>query len=262
MTSPINISKTSIRRFVTTELDTEEPPTSRERWGSVSDEERSTSPYKCKNRLYPSSFPSDGRSKKMYRKSQRKSAYVIAAMEVDTFVQNGGVELVPGSVYIKKMNYTGKCDGETCAIIGISKKTIKSVFDRDSELYEALKSSTQLEDVNGIESLSPYRLISLKYLFKYLYFVYDRELILFNVEPMGEEHNAHMYPSANLCIPGGGMETSDGQCFENCALREFKEETGLVISKNSPNSKLITKQRITFSDRQSMYFVYRVTKFE
>jgi 8-oxo-dGTP pyrophosphatase MutT (NUDIX family) len=38
------------------------------------------------------------------------------------------------------------------------------------------------------------------------------------------------YPVPRITIPGGTMEDKDFQDFERCALREFKEETGIDIS--------------------------------
>ncbi len=212
---------------------------------------------------YPASF------QKLYKESggnrsfnyarYRKCGYVIASLEAEVFINRGAEVLVPDSLYILKRNYVKESPaGETCAVIGITKKYVKEIMDSESHLYSILKSCDQLKDVPGISTLSPYRLNALKYLLKYLYFIYDRELILFNIEPKGEDGHEHKYPSANICIPGGGMELQDGQCFERCAIREFYEETGFSIVKASNNSTLITKQKVTFPDRQCMYFIYRI----
>lgn len=217
---------------------------------------------------YPGSFPPSFKpeysknpnvlfnSYKKFPHKNRKCGYVIASIDINTFVEKGAQELISNTLYIMNRVYTGEPTGETCAIIGVNKRHIKSLFDNESLLYKMLKSCPQLVNVPGINELSPYRLISLKYLYKYMYFIYDRELILFNIEPKGDNKNERLYPCANICLPGGGMETKDGQCFETCAKREFLEETGFEIS--SESAKLITKQKISFPDRQSMYFIYRL----
>ena len=53
---------------------------------------------------------------------------------------------------------------------------------------------------------------------------------MFNIEPKGEGYLEKSYPVPRITIPGGTMEDKDFLDFEKCALREFKEETGLDIT--------------------------------
>jgi hypothetical protein len=162
------------------------------------------------------------------------------------------------SLYILPRTYDGTATGETCAIIGVSKRLINNLFEEENAMYELFKSHPDLVNVPGIEDLQPYKLFAFKCMLKFLYFLQDHELILFNIEPKGNIQTERRYPCANLCLPGGGMEIKDEYCWEKCAMREFTEETGLVPDE----FKLITKQRFTFTDRQSMYFWYKIKSFK
>ena len=127
-----------------------------------------------------------------------------------------------------------------------------------SDVYKILINSKELSDIYGIKELFPYRLDAVKYLLRFMYFVYDKELLLFSIEPKGENKFEKIYPTANLCLCGGGLEPADGQCYEKCARREFLEETGIDIPEFGENAKLITKQKFKFTDRQAMHFIIRI----
>lgn len=189
----------------------------------------------------------------------RKSAHVLAVIESDMFARMGALRLVDDfDVYFILRTYDGSPTGETCAILGIGKRHIQDLPDKSSKLFEVLQESKQLSHIPGIDNLSPYRLNIIPYMVKFLKFVRDTELILFNIEPMGvDEIGKKLYPSANISIPGGGMEKEDDNCFERCGWREFREETGIDLQDYSDVRK-ITRQRITQPDRQSMYFMVRI----
>ncbi len=160
----------------------------------------------------------------------RRCAYVIAVMSPQLFT-SCGAEKISEDLYVLKRSYDGTCTGETSAVIGVGKKLLKELFDSDSLLYVSLRTTPILSLVPGIEKLSPYKLTALKYLSKFFYFVYDNEVVLFNIEPKGQDHTEKLYPSANICIPGGGLESQDGYCYERCARREFFEETHIKLPK-------------------------------
>jgi len=193
-------------------------------------------------------------------KIMRKCAYIIAAVHSDLFISSGALLISPG-VYILPRTYNGSSTGETCAVVGISKRYIRDLFDRNSAVCQVLKTCSQLKNVPGIEDLGPYKLNALKYMLKFLYFVSDQELILFNIEPKGSAAYEYRYPCANICLPGGGMEFQDEYSWFRTACREFEEEVGLILPPQGENLKLITQQRFSFPDRQAQYFFYHVKKF-
>lgn len=190
----------------------------------------------------------------------RKCAYIIAAMKPELFISKGAEEIKIDeelSVYILQKVYDGTSTGETCAIIGLPKKKVMDLFDTKNKIYQFLRSCPQLCKVPGIDSLSPYRLNSMKFMFKFFYSIHDSEIILFNIEPKGTDIIEKMYPYANICLPGGGLEDKDLDSLDMCARREFTEETGFEIPQDTSLYTILAKQKFTYTDRQSMYYIYR-----
>jgi hypothetical protein len=188
---------------------------------------------------------------------RRKCAYIMAVISPEKFMSLGALK--EDELYILKRNYDGTFTGETCAVIGVNKKNIKELLNKDSNIYEKLKHTLSLKDVPGIEDLSPYNLTVLQSMLKFLYFVKDNELILFNIEPKGlTPKDKQIYPCANVSFPGGGLEYKDECCYEKGAWREFEEETGISCPCDLKNMKYITKQKFTFSDRQAIFYMCRL----
>ena len=194
------------------------------------------------------------------KRNLRKCSYVLAVTEPTKFIERGAKTVIDNCLYVLKRAYDGSPTGETCAIIGVSKTHIEDLLDHNSAIYGKLRSLPDLRDVPGIETLSPYRMEGLRLMLKYMPLVQDEEIILFNIEPKGTDPKTQTnYPCANVCIPGGGLEPQDQQSYDNCGRREFWEETGFIIPTNPEEHKLLMKQKFNFTDRQSMYFLYRVS---
>jgi len=191
----------------------------------------------------------------MRAKKFRKSAYLLALIKKDNFV-SFGAERLNDDLYILSRPYDGSVSGETCGILGVGKKLLKQLLERESSVYTILKSCPLLETCKGIETLSPYSLEPLKYLMRYLCFMKTDELLLFTIEPKAEDaaHAIH-YPSANICFCGGGLERQDDMCFMKCAWREFSEETGIGIP---DKYELITRQKFILPGKYAIYFIVRI----
>ena len=223
-------------------------------------------PNKNSNNKYSvflSSFPAAKCIQYNLSKKIRKCSYAIAIIEPSTFMKHGSKCIIENTLYILKRHYDGTCTGETSAIIGVNKKFIIDLLDKDSTIYDILKSCDDLSDIDGIENLSPHRLTSIKYMIRFMSSFNDNELLLFNIEPKGKEaHVQKIYPFANVCLPGGGLEPQDESCYETAARREFYEETGLKLPLNNSKLKLLAKQKFNFPDRQAMYFIWKVKDFD
>lgn len=191
------------------------------------------------------------------KKHLRKCSYVIAVIKTEKFRQLGAKEINEG-IFIINKKYTETDGNNHSAVIGIHKNYVNQLLDPYSNIYSILSNSKELSHISGIKELYPYKLDALRYLLKFMYFIYDKELLLFTIEPKGENKYEKIYPRANLCLCGGGLEPSDGQCYEKCARREFLEETGINIPEFGEDAKLITKQKYKFSDRQAMHFIIRI----
>jgi hypothetical protein len=184
----------------------------------------------------------------------RKCSYVISVIEPVLFTSLEGHWIIENEIGFIPRKYDGTSSGETYGLVAFSKRKLVDLQNPESQTWTLLRKSDVLKHVPGIDGLQARGLQALKWLSKFLYFVYDRELILFTLEPMG----GIFYPSANLCLPGGGMESDDGYDWEKCAKREFLEETGIVIPEDKTKAKLITKQAFNLPDKFAMYFLWKI----
>jgi hypothetical protein len=192
-------------------------------------------------------------------RSHRKSAYVLAIVQPD-FLLRLGAAIIHDGIFLLPRVYDGTESGETCAILGLSRTWVRQVASPHSPLYEILRSCSALSTVPGIDDLSPYKLNVLRTMNKYINQIGDNEVVIFNVEPKGENGRTQQtYPCANICFPGGGMEHQDEYNWERTAFREFGEEvlpTGVKLS--DEDIHVIARHRFTFADRQAVFFVAKL----
>ena len=161
----------------------------------------------------------------------KRSSYILALITINDFLKKGATLLNCGIYWIKK-EYDGSPNNETCALIGIPVKELSNFLLDESSYIKAIREDKQLDYVNLIDKLTCRYIQNVICKF-YKYIGTNTEpddLALFNIEPAGENELQLLYPVPRITIPGGKMEEKDFQDFEKCALREFKEETGLDIS--------------------------------
>ena len=162
----------------------------------------------------------------------KRSSYILALISINDFLKKGAILLNSGIYWIKK-EYDGTPTNETCALIGIPVKNISNfLLDDNSEFMTNIRQEKELTYVNSIDKLTC-RFIqnAISKFYKFIgENILDNELALFNIEPKGDGPLEKSYPVPRITIPGGTMEDKDFLDFEKCALREFKEETGLDIT--------------------------------
>jgi hypothetical protein len=61
---------------------------------------------------------------------------------------------------------------------------------------------------------------------------WEDQYVLLNIEPRGYGKYEKIYPGPLITLPGGTMENIDNNDFEDCAFREFCEETSIDIKKS------------------------------
>jgi hypothetical protein len=161
----------------------------------------------------------------------KRGSYILAIISVENFVKKGAQKLDCGIFWIKK-EYNGTPTNETCALIGVKIKDIFNFLVDNSEFMNSIKNDPNLQYIQLIEKLTckfVQNTIS-----KFRHYLHDlsisEDLALFNIEPKGDGKLERCYPIPRISIPGGKMEEGDLFDFEKCALREFKEETGIDIS--------------------------------
>jgi hypothetical protein len=181
----------------------------------------------------------------------KKSAYVVAIITPINFMKYGAVKLDCG-VYMIKKDYDGSPTKETCALLGVPVRLINDFIEEDSSTIDSLKSSSQLNYIDRIRSITSnfiYKPIC-KFL-PHFHRCEETDLVLLNIEPRGYGRLEHRYPVPRFTIPGGTMEKGDMFNFESCGLREFKEETGLDITnchEKISREKIQTRHRFVFME--------------
>lgn len=209
-----------------------------------------------------------------FRDKKRHSAYIIAITNQEFMLNMGAIVLDPiMNIYYVKRHYDGTPTGESCGLIGVPRQYISDLFNTHSKLYGILRTSPILKYIYGIETLSPYNLSHLQTIIS-IYTsmqkqptqpqpqpqpqsITDNDIFLFNIEPKGINELANIYKTANICIPGGGIENNDDGDYCKCACREFKEETGIDITLNK--HKMINIKTFIDRRRHKAYFVVHIT---
>ena len=191
----------------------------------------------------------------------------MAIISAENFEKKGATKLDCGIYWIKK-EYDGTSTGETCALIGIPLHLIFSMIDEECDLVKTLRLEEKLSYIEGIEELSCRYVQTAITKFKMFFKREDvEELMLFNIEPKGSGKLEKQYPKPLITVPGGTMEEKDLQDFERCALREFKEETGLDISDTHHKiSREKVKKGFRFShfpsSQKRLKMIYAKNKFD
>ncbi len=164
-------------------------------------------------------------------KNVRRSAYLVCVLKKQILLDMGAKELSKDLCYIVKP-YDELNTGQKCAIIGVSRDWISSLFDTSSqnEMIQSIKNSSDFEEITGIQFLDNSKIAGILHNFISCFNeILQDECVVFNIEPAGKGKLKRIYPCAKITIPGGSMETVDNYSFEECAIREFKEETEIPI---------------------------------
>jgi hypothetical protein len=193
-------------------------------------------------------------------KRVRKGAYMLATINYKDFILLGGEKLFPDkNIYFIPKEYDGLPTGESCALVGIGRDHLFDLFinpPNPSLLLKEFREHKALQYIPGITELSPYNLDIIKNIKSYSTNYIDVEdLLLLNIEPSGTtDVSRALYPNANLCLPGGGIEKQDQDSFEKCSLREFKEETNIDLKKY----RKLFKHRVIAKNRDNMFFAIKI----
>lgn len=160
-----------------------------------------------------------------------KSAYILALASVESFLAIGASTIQRGvSFYVERPYADGSPHNETCGILGIRANMYHHLNNNQSAVFRNIKASSLLRNVEDVHNLSAKKLAVPFAKFDSFLRLQNRDtLLLLNVEPKGTGVFARIYPWPQITLPGGTMEDVDDESFENCAFREFKEETGLDI---------------------------------
>jgi len=166
----------------------------------------------------------------------RQSAYFLSLCPLDVLQKYNPVKLDDANIWFVRHERPPvfpshqHCSYESVALLGIALDTIPLMYDEDNFLLTIIKSHPSFEDIQGIDSLTNAAADVLRKFQNYFEDITDKSLLLlFNIEPRGEGRYCKIYPSPRCTLPGGTMEEADSNDYEQCALREFMEETHIDI---------------------------------
>ncbi len=182
-------------------------------------------------------------------KNVKRSGYLICVVKKDVLHDMGAKVLAPGVCYIVK-DYSELDTDQKCAVIGVSRDMLGSFFEHstNSQLIKLIKSCEDFSEITGMQFLDKSKVESVLHNFiSHFSEVTQDDYIVFNIEPAGKGRLKRIYPCARITIPGGSMETIDNYSFEECAIREFKEETCIHIE----NYRLIKSVKVKNIGRNS-----------
>jgi hypothetical protein len=189
----------------------------------------------------------------------KRSGYVLALIDRNDIIRLNGFALYSSSednIEEEIFILPRKSTNETEALLAIKLKTYQTIlqssqtysyFDNDSklnkecEILKALRSHCALSNIAEIQTLYIKYSFIINRIVNYLINDEDwkNDYILINIEPKGFGKLEKTYPAPILTLPGGTMEPIDNGDYEECAFREFYEETCINIKES--NYLCITK---------------------
>jgi hypothetical protein len=182
----------------------------------------------------------------------RQSGYIISVINERELINMNAV-MLEGGIYFLKQLYTGHPEHETVALVGIPMIHVSSFFTGVSQLIETLRQLPQLSFIQDVHELSCCYTCEILRKFKPFFDNCDSNcVLLLNIEPGGEGKYKRIYPYPRFTIPGGTMESRDCGDYLQCAIREFQEETHILLT--NENYELISQKKINRDVRKKRHY--------
>lgn len=184
----------------------------------------------------------------------KKSGYVLALVEFIDIQRLNGFSIYNNDIYILPRKPTNETEAILAIKLNIFQKILQNAYlnNEDNivnckcEYIQTLRNCQPLKNIDEIHTLYiKYSFIINRIVNHLIEEGWTDNYILINVEPKGYNELEKTYPAPILTIPGGRMEEIDNDDFEECAFREFYEET-LIHIKNS-NYLCLTKDLLKCS---------------
>ena len=176
-------------------------------------------------------------------KCAKQSAYVLALIELTDIIKLNGESILDEDIYFIPRVRTNETEALLCIKLNCFLKMLQNAYLEQQEIIE--QENNKISDCEYINKISGFEKIQFiqevkKLCIKYSYIInrivihlidedWGENYILLNIEPKGNGHLEKIYPRPVITIPGGTMEKQDNNDFEECAFREFYEETCVNI---------------------------------
>jgi hypothetical protein len=200
--------------------------------------------------------------KKRYTKNDdviKRSGYILALIDFQDVSRLNGIPIIQNDIYVFPRKPTEETEVLLCIKLNIFLKMIEKAninnieenieenkYNINCEYIEILKKNEYLQFINAIDTLYiKYSYIVNRILLHLIEEDWTDNYIILNIEPKGDGKLERTYPAPLITIPGGTREERDNNNFEECAFREFFEETRIDI--RSSKYICLTKDKLKCS---------------
>ena len=171
----------------------------------------------------------------------KRSGYILALIDFQDISRLNGIPIVDNEIYLFPRKPTEETEVLMCIKLNIFAKMLETAYmnsckdilitgDTKCMYINILKRCEHLQFIGEIDTLYiKYSYIVNRILLYLIEEEWSDNYILLNIEPKGYGKLEKSYPAPLITIPGGTMEEKDNNNFEECAFREFFEETRIDI---------------------------------
>ena len=171
----------------------------------------------------------------------KRSGYILALIDFQDVSRLNGISIVENEIYLFPRKPTEETEVLLCIKLNIFAKMLETAYNNSCEdilspnstkceYINILKRCEHLQFIGEIDTLYiKYSYIVNRILIHLMEEDWSDNYILLNIEPKGYGRLERSYPAPLITIPGGTMEEKDNNNFEECAFREFFEETRIDI---------------------------------
>ncbi len=187
----------------------------------------------------------------------KRSGYILALIDFQDVSRLNGISILDNEIYLLPRKPTEETEVLLCIKLNIFVKMLENAYmnysedtldtkSKTCEYIDTLKRCEHLQFINSIDTLYiKYSYIVNRILLHLIEEDWIDNYILLNIEPKGYGKLERSYPAPLITIPGGTMEDKDNNNFEECAFREFFEETRINI--RSSKYVCLTKDKLKCS---------------
>jgi len=174
----------------------------------------------------------------------KRSGYILALIDYQDVSRLNGIPIIENEIYIFPRKPTEETEVLMCIKLNILVKMLETAYMNSNDdllvigetkcpYINTLKRSEHLQFIGEINTLYiKYSYIVNRILLHLIEEDWSNNYIILNIEPKGYGKLERSYPAPLITIPGGTMEEKDNNDFEECAFREFFEETRIDIKSN------------------------------
>ena len=180
----------------------------------------------------------------------KKSGYIISLVDINDIERLNGKSILSNDVFCIPRQKTNETESLIAIKLSVYYNMIQNAHIEDTDnitnckcpYIQAIRDNILFNFIEDINFLYiKYSSIVNRILKTLIDNNYNNQYILLNIEPKGHGRLERIYPAPIISLPGGTMEYKDNNSFEECAFREFYEETLIDIKTLNYNILYVDK---------------------